>query len=127
MQDFFQNDSPQISQEIETLARNVYEQRDFYMKPENRTSQQMPNQQMYGQLGGYGGYNMMFNNKRAYRRHEDSYTDYDEPDNSHFNESSSEFEEEEITEEEDEQLNLTDSEDSFGDDEQNDDDEEDEQ
>lgn len=82
---------------------------------------------MYGSMNNYGGYGMMFNNKRTYRRHEDSYTDYDEPDNSHFNESSSEFEEEEITEEEDEQLNLSDSDDFSGDDEQNDDDEEDEQ
>lgn len=123
--DFFQIE-PALIQEIESVVRGVYEQRDFYMRPEQRISQST-NQQMYGAMNNYGGYNMTYNNRRTYRRQEDSYTDYDEPDNSHFNESSSEFEEEEITEEEDEQLNLSDSDELSGDDEQNDDDEEDEQ
>ena len=69
---------------------------------------------------------MFNNNKRSYRRHEDSYTEYDESANANFTESS-EFEEEEITEEEDEQLNLTDS-DSFSNQQDiNDDEEEEEQ
>jgi len=34
--DFFVNDSPQVAQEIENLAKTIYEQRDYYMRPENR-------------------------------------------------------------------------------------------
>ena len=126
--DFFQTEPGQIGLEIESNSRRIYEQRDYYMMPQNRTQQSMQMvQQGYDSLGGgYGSY-PMFNNKRPYRRHEDSYSDYEEPDGSNFNESSSEFEEEEITEEEDEQLNLSDSDDFTGDDDQNDDDEEDEQ
>lgn len=42
----------------------------------------------------------MFNSKRSYRRHEDSFSDYDVSDQN-FSESS-EFQEEELTEEEEE-------------------------
>ena len=60
-------------------------------------------------MQSYGNYgNIMFANKRQYRRHEDSYSDDYVSENHNFTESS-EFEEEELTEEEDEQLNLSDS------------------
>ncbi|CAL6055011.1 SNF2_family helicase [Hexamita inflata] len=109
--DFFGTDSPQIAQEIDNLAKTIYEQREYYMRPENRqpTMQTAPVQQ-FGQIGSYYGNNggmNMFNSKRSYRRHEDSFSDYDVSDQN-FSESS-EFQEEELTEEEEEQLNMSDS------------------
>ncbi|KAH0576412.1 SNF2 family helicase [Spironucleus salmonicida] len=52
---FFYSDSPQLASDVEQLAKKIYEQRDFYLRPENRNQVSQPTSApTYNSMPAYG-------------------------------------------------------------------------